>query len=77
MMIKKLIPDELVLGDVKVTFTARQYPTSPAYSKTYTLRNPTNVRVAGRQIAIKFEGVRPTQWRIGRMRLEVAQLGGR
>jgi hypothetical protein len=77
MMIKKLIPDEVVLGDVKVIFTARQYPTSKPYSKTYKLANPTNTRVAGRQIAVRFEGVRKTQWRIGRMRLEVGQLGGR
>jgi hypothetical protein len=77
MMVKKLIPDELVLGDVNVTFKARQYPTTPERVKTYTLANPTNTRVAGRQVAIRFEGVRPTQWRIGRMRVEVTQLGGR
>jgi hypothetical protein len=77
MMIKKLIPDEVTLGDVRVVFKARQYPTTPERVKTYTLRNPTNTRVAGRQVAVRFEGVRPTQWRIGRMRLEVGQLGGR
>ena len=77
MMIQKLVPDELALGDVKVQFKARQYPTTPERTKTYTLRNPTNTRVAGRQIAVRFEGVNPVSWRIGRMKLHVKQLGSR
>jgi hypothetical protein len=76
-MIQQLIPDEVALGDVEVTFKARQYPTSIERTKTYTLKNPTNTRVAGRQIALRFDGVRPTQWRIGRFRMRVKQLGSR
>lgn len=77
MMIKQLISDELALGDVKVIFKARQFPTSPERTKEYLLKSPTNVRIAGRQVAVRFEGVRPTSWRIGRMRLRVQQLGSR
>ena len=81
MMVRKLIPDEITLGDVNVSFKTRQYPTGPEipYPATgaYTLKNPTNLRLANKQVAIRFTGARPTMWRIGKMRFDVVALGRR
>ena len=43
----------------------------------YVLKNPTNMRFANKQVAVRFTGARPVQWRIGRMRLEVVGQGQR
>ena len=78
MLVKQLVPDELQLGDVEVSFRTRLYPTAPeiVYGP-YSLKNPTNLRLSARQVAIRFTGVRPVSWRIGRMKLNVQPRGGR
>jgi hypothetical protein len=40
------------------------------------MANPTSVRVTGRQIAMRVEGVTNTSWRVGVPRLDVV-LGGK
>lgn len=78
MFVDQLIPDELTLGDVRVLFHVKQYPTGPGYEYgPFDLKNPTHFRVAARQIAVRFEGVRPVLWRIGNMKLQAKPLGRR
>ena len=87
MMVQSLVPDELQLGDVEVTFKTSHYPTFDPTKpldqqgiKTYgpyTLANPTNPRLAAREVIVRFDGVNPTEWRIGRMRLGLRPMGSR
>jgi hypothetical protein len=78
MFADQLLPDELQLGDVRVSFHVKHYPTGDAFAYgPYDLKNPTNIRVVGRQMAVRFEGARPVLWRIGNMRLQAKPLGRR
>ncbi|MEN3949911.1 hypothetical protein [Iodidimonas sp. SYSU 1G8] len=71
MMVRQLIPDELVLGDVRASFLTRFYPTGEERTfGPYALGNPTDVRFSGRQVRMRLEGARATSWRVGAMRLE-------
>jgi len=77
MKVTKLIPDEVTQGDVQVSFKTRFYPNDTETTHgAYTLTNPTNVRFTGRQVRIRIEGVRNTNWRAGAMRID-AKPGGR
>ena len=76
-----VITDEGTQGDVDLKFktkfhpndTERTYPTSGAYNPS----NPTSVRFAGRQIKMRVEGDRQTDWQVGTMRLDVKAGGKR
>jgi hypothetical protein len=75
--VTKLIPDERTQGDVNVTFKTRFYPNGPETSYgPFTPANPTSVRLTGRQVRMKVEGVVPADWKVGTMRVDVAP-GGR
>ena len=77
MKVTKLIPDEKTQGDVQVKFKTRFYPNGDETEHgAYTLANPTNIRLTGRQVRIRIEGARNTDWRAGTMRIE-AKSGGR
>lgn len=77
MMAKELIPDELNLGDVEISFSTKFYPNDTEYSHgPYTSARPTPVRFTGRQVRMKIQQVMPSDWRVGTMRLDVAP-GGR
>lgn len=77
MHLNQLIPDENTLGDVTVTFSKRNYPTGTETSfGPYTLNNPTSFRLNGRQISMRIDGARDTDWRVGIMRVN-ATAGGR
>ena len=77
MVVTEMIPDELTQGDVQVKFKTRFNPndTEREYGP-YSMSNPTSVRFTGRQIKMRVEGVRATDWRVGNNRLEV-KAGGR
>jgi hypothetical protein len=71
-----LIPDENTLGDVQARFSTKFYPTSTEYSYgPYSMANPTSLRLTGRQIAVKIEGARNADWRVGLIRFD-GKLGG-
>jgi len=75
--VTKLIPDEITQGDVGVTFKTRFYPNATETTHgPFTPANPTSVRFSGRQLRMRVEGQRATQWKVGNMRID-ANAGGR
>ena len=74
----KMIPDERTLGQVQARFKTRLYPTGPEQEfGPYEMSNPTSVRFTGRQLRMRVEGVAAANWRVGTMRLDLAQRGRR
>jgi hypothetical protein len=71
MTLTGLIPDEKSSGDVQVRFSTKLYPNATEYNYgPYTLNSPTSVRLTGRQIAVKVEGVDLADWRVGVIRFD-------
>jgi hypothetical protein len=71
MSLTGLVPDEKTAGDVQVRFSTKFYPNSTEYNYgPYSMANPTSVRISGRQVAAKIEGVRLTDWRVGTIRFD-------
>ena len=74
MVAKSLIPDEKTQGDVTAKFKTRLYPNATESTHgPYTMANPTSVRFTGRQVEMRVEGNIGADWRVGTMRLDVAQ----
>lgn len=75
--VNELIPDELIQGEVTITFKTRFYPndTERSYGP-YSMSSPTSVRFSGRQFRIRVNGSELTDWRFGIPRLNIIQ-GGR
>lgn len=72
----QLIPDEKTQGDVTATFKTRFYPNDAEASHgPYSMANPTSLRFTGRQIRMRVDGARETDWRVGVMRLDVKPRG--
>jgi hypothetical protein len=77
MNVTGMIPDEANLGDVQAKFKTRFHPTDTERSYgPYSMTNPTSVRFTGRQVKMRVESVKNTDWRVGEMRLE-GKVGGR
>ena len=77
MKVTSLIPDESTQGDVTVTFKSRFYPNAAETSfGPFSTANPTDVRFTGRQVRIRIDAARNTDWRAGVMRIE-AKAGGK
>ena len=76
--VNQIIPDELNLGDVTLTFKTRFYPngTEESYGP-FTMLNPTGVRFQGRQVRMRINGSELVDWRAGKMRLNVTTGGSR
>ena len=73
MNVKELIPDESNLGDTTVIFKTRMYPTAPeTTTASYSMSNPTSVRLSARQVRIKVSSNSASDWRYGNMRLDVS-----
>ena len=73
-IVNSLIPDESNLGDVEATFKTRLYPTATETEHgPYSMANPTNVRLQGRQVRMRVDAVTPGDWRVGKFRLDVKQ----
>jgi len=78
MRVRNLIPDEANQGEVTATFKTRFYSNGTEYSYgPYSPANPTSVRFSGRQIRMRLDGNGNFDWRVGRMRIDVAPGGGR
>jgi hypothetical protein len=77
MNVTGMIPDENTLGDVEAKFKTRFHPTDTEREYgPFTMTNPTSVRFTGRQVKMRVQSVRNTDWRVGEMRLE-GKVGGR
>jgi hypothetical protein len=75
--VNEMVPDENTQGDVQARFSTRFYPNAPEFKfGPYSMANPTPVRITGRQIALRIEGVTNTSWRVGVPRLNVV-IGGK
>ena len=71
MSLTGLVPDENTAGDVQVRFSTKFYPNSTEYNYgPYSMASPTSVRISGRQVAAKIEGVRLADWRVGVIRFD-------
>jgi hypothetical protein len=81
MRVTSLIPDELIQGNVKVTFKSRFHPntdetTHGPYSIT-SHHGVVPIRFTGRQVRMRIEGLHLSSWRAGIMRIEVSPGGKR
>lgn len=76
MSVTHLYPDEKTQGDVTATFKTRFYPnaTERSYGP-YAMSAPTSVRFTGRQVRMRVDGARATDWRVGTMRLDAKPRG--
>ena len=73
-VVTRVIPDELTLGDVSVTFKSRLYPTSTETTHgPYSAAEPTSVRFTGRQVRMRVEGQELGAWRVGAFRAEIVE----
>lgn len=73
-----LVPDEKMLGNVQLSFYARQYPNGAETEHgPYTITERTDARFTARQARMRIEGVESTAWRFGRVRLDVLPGGKR
>jgi len=73
-----LIPDELTQGDVRAVFKTRFHPNDVERDYgPYQMHNPTSVRFSGRQVRMRVETERLSDWRVGTMRLQVNKRGRR
>lgn len=78
MSVSELIPDEQTLGEVVVSFKARNYPTGTQSTYgPYTAANPTDVRFTARQVNVKVTADTLSDWRVGVMRLDAKPAGKR
>jgi hypothetical protein len=78
MSVRQVIPDEQTLGEAKVSFKTRLFPTGTESTYgPYTAANPTSVRFSGRQVNMVVTGDVLADWRIGVMRLDIVAMGKR
>ena len=71
MMLKKIIPDERNLGDVRATFASRFWPMDGVQEfGPFTLSKETDIRFTGRQIAVRLSAVNQNEWRVGNFRFD-------
>lgn len=78
MNIHGLIPDEKTLGDVSLKIYTAFFPTeTETLNGPYTLANPTDLRLSARQVRLRLDQVRETDWRVGTQRLAVSAAGKR
>jgi hypothetical protein len=72
MSLQRLVPDEKTLGDVRAFVYSALYPTATeTLNGPYDLANPTSMRVNARQVRLRLEEVRATDWRVGILRFGV------
>jgi hypothetical protein len=72
MRIQGIVPDDLSAGDVRLRLWTSMFPDDAEVPRgPYTLTSITDVRWTARQVRLRFEEVRPVNWRIGAVRLAV------
>ncbi|MGH6828660.1 MAG: hypothetical protein ACREFW_07095 [Rhizomicrobium sp.] len=73
---RKLIPDDITAGDVEATFFVKFEPDDIETGfGPYTVSKLTDVRFAGRQLRVRYDGVNLDAWRIGVPRLDLVAGG--
>ena len=73
---RRLLPDDLTAGDVKATFFVKFEPDDAETGfGPYALSKLTDLRFAGRQMRVRYDGVNLNGWRIGAPRLDVVAGG--
>jgi hypothetical protein len=72
--VQRIIPDQLIDGQVSATLYGRLYPNGPetAYGPV-SLTSPADLLFQAREIRTRFIGPALTDWRIGNMRLDVVR----
>lgn len=72
------IPDEKTQGEVTMNFKSRLYPNGDETSVgPYSAAEPSNIRITGRQVRLRIEGVANADWRFGNPSIQVRQRGMR
>lgn len=76
--VNQVLPDEKVAGQVQLRFSTQFTPEGATWNfGPYLLSPYTDVRFAGRQAAMKIEGLADADWRVGDFRLNVVPGGKR
>ena len=77
MHLTSMIPDERNQGDVTVTILTNVYPNGTEQSfGPYTMTNPVDLRVSGRDLKFRINASITDDWRVGVMRVDGVE-GGR
>ena len=78
MLVRQVIPDEMALGEVQISFKSRMYPTSVETTHgPYSASQPTDARFSGRQVKIRYTGAVLEDWRVGVTRVDAVASGKR
>jgi len=78
MSVRQVIPDEMTLGEVQISFKSRMYPTSAETTHgPYPASQPTDARFSGRQVKIRYTGAVLEDWRVGVTRVDAVAAGKR
>ena len=78
MSVRQVIPDEMALGEVQISFKSRMYPTSVETTHgPYSASQPTDARFSGRQVKIRYTGAVLEDWRVGVTRVDAVASGKR
>ena len=78
MSVRQVIPDEMTLGEVSVSFKSRMYPTSTETTHgPYPASQPTDARFSGRHVKVRYTGAVLEDWRVGVTRLDAVAAGKR
>jgi len=78
MSVRQVIPDEMTLGEVQISFKSRMYPTSVETTHgPYSASQPTDARFSGRQVKIRYTGAVLEDWRVGVTRVDAVASGKR
>jgi hypothetical protein len=78
MSVRQVIPDEMTLGEVQISFKSRMYPTSVETTHgPYSASQPTDARFSGRQVKIRYTGAVLDDWRVGVTRVDAVAAGKR
>ena len=78
MSVRQVIPDEMTLGEVQISFKSRMYPTSAETTHgPYSASQPTDARFSGRQVKIRYTGAVLEDWRVGVTRVDAVAAGKR
>ena len=78
MSVRQVIPDEMTLGEVQISFKSRMYPTSTETTHgPYSASQPTDARFSGRQVKVRYTGAVLEDWRVGVTRLDAVAAGKR
>ena len=78
MSVRQVIPNEMTLGEVQISFKSRMYPTSTETTHgPYSASQPTDARFSGRQVKIRYTGAVLEDWRVGVTRVDAIAAGKR